>query len=350
MGLFDAIKGEARRNFIARPDEAKGYLVFKYPENNVRLMTQVTVDADEVCLFVKEGQVKGTLKPGRHTLDTENVPFVARLLETFTGGNLFVAEVFFVTIREVPGVKFGGPIGELRDPESGLAVGTMVYGDFSVRITEPEKLVVGLVGLKAPDGDAFLGWFKSQLLKVTRDRVAELLVKKQWPLLNVTSGAFTEEIEQEVLGAVKAHVDGYGITVVRMGNFTVSIAEDDASTLKKFSKDVAYSRLAGGFGSYAQAQAMLGAGEGMAKGGEGGGAALTGAGLGIGMAMAQQVGRAPAPAAGTATCPSCGAAVAPAKFCGACGKPLAAAGRHCGSCGAEIAAGVKFCGSCGKPA
>ena len=51
-------------------------------------------------------------------------------------------------MREFPGVKFGGPIGDVRDPETGLGIGTMVYGDFSVRVTEPEKLVVGLVGLR----------------------------------------------------------------------------------------------------------------------------------------------------------------------------------------------------------
>ena len=57
------------------------------------------------------------------------------------------------------------------------------------------------------------------MLKVTRDRIAELMVKKKWPLLDVTSGAYTEEIENEVIAGVKPHVDSYGLTVVRMGNF-----------------------------------------------------------------------------------------------------------------------------------
>ena len=354
MGLFDTIKGEAQRNFVARPDEARNFLVYRYPETNIRLMTQLTVQADEVCIFVKDGIVQGTLKPGRHTLETNNVPFISRLLEGVTGGNLFISEVYFVSTREHTGVKFGGPIGDVKDPESGLAVGTMVYGEFSVRITNPEKLVVGLIGLQSQGEDQFLGWFKQQVLKVVRERVAELMVKKNWPLLSITSGAFTEEIEQVVLSGVKAHVDDYGVNVVRLGNFTVSIAEEDATTLKKFSKDVAYSKLAGGFGSYAQASAVMGAGEGMAKGGEGGGSALQGMGLGIGLAMAQQMGNAVRPGTpgpvqtGNVTCPSCGASVAPGKFCAACGKPLAPAGAHCSNCGTMLAPGAKFCSSCGN--
>jgi membrane protease subunit (stomatin/prohibitin family) len=354
MGLFDGIKGEAQRNFIARPDEAREFLVYRYPETNIRMMTQVTVQADEVCMFVKDGVVQGVLQPGRHTLDTNNVPFVSKLLEGFTGGNLFMAEVYFVLTRERTGVKFGGPIGELKDPESGLAVGTMVYGEFSVRITNPQKLIVGLIGLHSQGDDQFMGWFKSQVLKIVRDRVAELMVKKGWPLLNVTSGAFTEEIEQVVLQAVTAHVDDYGVHVVKMGNFVVSIAEEDATTLKKFTKDVAYSKLAGGFANYAQSQAVLSAGEGMAKGGEGGGTALQGMGLGMGFAMAQNMGqRGPAQAAPAATamvtCGACGATVAAGKFCASCGKPLAAAGaQHCTNCGTALPPGAKFCAACGN--
>ncbi|MFP2963050.1 SPFH domain-containing protein [Myxococcus sp. 1LA] len=290
MGIFDSIKGEAKRNFIARADSAKGDIIYKYPENNVRMLTQLTVDADEVALFVKDGKVEGKLGPGRHSLDTNNIPFLSRLIEGFTGGNLFVSEVFFVSTREFAGVKFGGPIGDVRDPETGLGIGTMVYGDFSIRVTDPERLVVGLVGMGRTGNDELLGWFKNQVLKVTRDRIAELLVKKRWPLLDVTSGAYTEEIETEVIAGLKPHVDGYGLSVVRMGNFHVSIKEEDEATLKKLGKDVAYSRLAGGFQQYAQGQAMLGAAEGMAKGGDGSGSgnALGGMGMGMGFGMAQQ--------------------------------------------------------------
>lgn len=290
MGLFDSFKGETQRNFIARADEAKGDIIFKYPENNIRMLTQLTVDSDEVALFFKDGKPVGKLGPGRHQLDSNNIPFLGALIDKFTGGNLFIAEVFFVSTREFSGIKFGGPIGDVRDPETGLGIGTMVYGDFSVRVTDPEKLVLGLVGMRSAGNEEFLGWFRNQVLKVTRDRVAELLVKKRWPLLDVTSGAYTEEIETEVISGVQTHVDSYGMQVVRLGNFHVSIKEEDEQTLKKFSKDVAYSRVAGGFQQYAQGQAMLGAAEGMAKGGgegSGGGNAMGGMGMGMGLGMAQ---------------------------------------------------------------
>lgn len=286
MGILDSFKSEAARNFIAREDSAKDDIIYKYPERNIRLLTQLTVQADEMAIFVKDGVIAGKLGAGRHNLDTNNVPFLSALLEKVTGGNLFIAEIYFVTLREFASLKFGGPIGDLRDPDTMLGIGTMVYGDFSLKVNDPEKLVLGLVGMRKASNDEFLGWFKSQVLKTTRDRIAELIVKKKWPLLDVTSGAYTEEIETEVIAGVKQHVDPYGVTVVRFGNFTVSIKPEDEATLKKLSKDAAYSKMAGGFNQYAQGQAMLGAAEGMAKGGEGAGAAMGGMGMGMGFGMA----------------------------------------------------------------
>ncbi|MCA2977754.1 MAG: SHOCT domain-containing protein, partial [Myxococcaceae bacterium] len=156
---------------------------------------------------------------------------------------------------------------------------------------DPEKLLVGMVGLQKTSNEGFVGWFKSQVMKVIKDRIAELLVKKKWPLLDVTSGAYTEEIEEEVIAGMDKHTQNYGVKITSFGNFTISIKPEDEATLKKLSKDVAYSRLAGGFQQYAQGQAMLGAAEGMAKGGgEGGGGAgnaLGGMGMGMGFGMAQ---------------------------------------------------------------
>src|SRR5260370_1345020 len=107
----------------------------------------------------------------------------------------------------------------------------MVYGDFSLKVTDPERLVIGLVGMRSAGNEEFLGWFRNQVLKVIRDRIAELLVKKKWPLLDVTSGAYTEEIETDALVGVKTYVDSYGVQIVLMGNFTNTIMKQDDDTL-----------------------------------------------------------------------------------------------------------------------
>ncbi|MGC8927033.1 MAG: SPFH domain-containing protein [Myxococcota bacterium] len=365
MGIFSK---EIRREFIARPDEAKDFIIYKHPDSNIRMLTQLTVESDEVAVFFRDGTVRGIFKPGRYTLDSSNIPFIGLLVDAASGGNMFISEIFFVSTREFPNQKFGGPIGDVRDPETKLAIGLMVYGDFSLRVKEPDKLIIGLAGMGKSDNESFVNWFKQQTLKVIRDRAAELIVKKQWPLLNVTSGAYTEEIEEEVIEGVRRHMSDYGVDIVRLGNFVISMKEDDETRLKAFSERQALSQLAGGYQQAAAAEPMFGLGKGLAQGGggEGGGAgansAMAGAGLGMGFAYAQQMmmnqatmnqphpqqAQALTPAISTVVCPSCGKSVAPGKFCAECGASLAT-NPVCPKCGTQVNSGAKFCPSCGTP-
>ncbi|USN98373.1 MAG: SPFH domain-containing protein [Phycisphaeraceae bacterium] len=368
MGIADWFKRGVSEMMIARPDDAKSHVVWKHPDPTIPMKSQLTVEADEMAVFFRDGKAIATLGPGRHTLDTSNLPFLSDLIDRFTGGNVFIAEVFFVNVRENAGIKFGGRIGHVEDPKSGVPVETMVHGEFSFKVTDPEKLIVGLVGMGRTESYLVRSWMKEQVLKIIRDRIAEMLVKNKWPLLDVTSGAYTEEVEQQVLAGISTHVSSYGIEVVRLGNFVIAIDEQDADNLKKLYTDAAYLKTVGGVGAYQQfaaGKAMMGAGEGMAKGGGagdgtgGGGALMGGAGLGVGFGLAQmlvkdrQGGEVLAPAAAGVVCAACHAAVPPGKFCSACGAALAAPepekadGAFCSACGSPLAADAKFCGHCG---
>ncbi len=368
MGMMDWFKRGVGEMMVARPDDAKSQVVWKHPDSTIPMKSQLTVEADERAVFFRNGKVVATLEPGRHTLDSANLPFLSNLVDSFTGGNVFIAEVFFVNVRETTGVKFGGRVGHVEDPKSGIPVEAMVHGQFSFKVTNPEALIIGLVGMGRAESHSVRSWMKEQVLKVIRDRIGELLVKNRWPLLDVTSGAYTEEIEKDVLAGVGEHVKGYGILIARLGNFVIDIDEEDASNLKRLYTDAAYLKTVGGVQSYQQfaaGKALMGAGEGMAKGGgdgEGGGAGglMGGAGLGVGFGLAQMLVRDPrggetlAPATAGVVCGSCQSSVPPGKFCNSCGKELAApkaeapvAGAFCTSCGAAMGPDAHFCGTCG---
>ena len=354
---------------IARPDDAKALVVWKHPDPTIPMKSQLTVMADEEAIFMRDGKVVETLGPGRHTLDSSNLPFLSNLVDSFTGGDVLRAEVFFVSKREHPGLKFGGRVGHVEDPKSGVPCELMVHGEFSFRVQDARTLVLGLVGTGATETYQVRSWLKEQVLKVIRDDIAELLVKNKWPLLDVTSGAYTEEIEESVIVDLEDHVDDYGVHIVRLGNFVIAIDEEDSENLKRLYTDAAYLKTAGGvqgFQQFAAGKAMMGAGEGMAQGGggAGGGGAeglLGGAGLGVGLGMAQMLvqnaqGGADrlAPAVGGVVCGACGRSTAPGKFCGHCGEslqtaetPAAAPGGFCTNCGAAMGPEAKFCGQCG---
>ena len=294
MGIISFIKGGVAELAIARPDAAKDFWVYKHPDQTIPMKAQLTVDSDEVALFFKDGKFVGSFSAGRHTLDASNIPFLGQLVDKFTGGNVFICEVFFVTTREMPSIKFGTSIGDVQDPQTKLRIRLMVYGEFSARVIDPPKFVIGLVGQRATDNSTFLGWFKSQIQKVMKNDIAGLIVKQNWPLMKVTSGGYTEEIEKDTLDKVRKDIEPYGVEIMRFGDFSVTMDPADKDRLDKLVDRMAYvdgmGSVNGGMAAYqqlAQAEMMMGAADGMKKGGSSPG--LEGAGIGMGFAMAGQM-------------------------------------------------------------
>jgi membrane protease subunit (stomatin/prohibitin family) len=373
MGILN----EARREFIAAPDSSKGQIVFKWPDHNIRKFARAIVEPDAVAVFMNQGQVMGVLPPGQHTLDADELPFLGMFVDWGSGGNAFKAEIYFVGTREFPHCRFGGRLDEIQDPQTGLIVTLRTFGEYALRVADPTKLIVNLVGtVDVTDNEAITGWVAQQLLKVTRTTVTTQLMSGAWPILGLS--VHSPDIEAAAMPATNEQLADYGLAITRFGNLDVNLDDDDNARLKKLAGDTAYSRLAGGFLQAAQAEALQGAGEGMAQGGAAVTPMFLGAGLGMAGQMMQppaQAAPAPPPAPGfagggqgfaqqpppaapaaapeaaasvaTVECGNCHSQVqAGAKFCAECGTALQ---KHCTNCNAGLAATAKFCAECGTP-
>jgi membrane protease subunit (stomatin/prohibitin family) len=346
--------GDLNRQFIARPDEAKEDILFKWPDMTIRKLTQVTVQPDETAIFFKEGKVAGTLPPGRSTLDGALIPFLGDIVDWASGGNMYRAELYFIGTREFVSLPFGGPIDNIEDPETGLAVGLRVFGEYALMVSDPAALILKLVGTRQASNDLITDWAREQILKALRTGVVRKLTSEKWPVLGIAGR--TADIESALLSDVQAPLAPYGVSITRLGNVTISLSPEDEKTLKGLRKDSAYTRLAGGFREYGVGAALKGIGEGAAEGGGGGTAAL-GVGMGLGGIVAGMGAITPAPA-GTAaaaaaaaaiSCGNCHASNSPgAKFCSNCGTVLSPPkASHCTQCGTASAPNARFCGNCG---
>ncbi|HUZ55352.1 MAG TPA: SPFH domain-containing protein [Streptosporangiaceae bacterium] len=379
MGILN----EARREFIAAPDSSKGQIVFKWPDQNIRKFSKAIVEPDAAAVFISQGRVMGILGPGQHTLDAAELPFLGMFIDWASNNNAFKAEIFFVGAREFPNCRFGGRLDEVQDPQTGLIVTLRAFGEYALRVVDPAKLIMNLVGtVDVTNNDAVTSWVTQQLLKCTRSGVTSQLMSGAWQILGLSM--HRAEIEHGTLEEANGELADYGIAITRLGNLDINLDDDDNARLKKLAGDTAYSRLAGSFTAAAQAEMMQGAGQGMAQGG----GAVSPAFLGVGLGMGQMMGvpqqapayppppapgfagggqgyapgappapqqapppaTAPAPApapAGTVQCGNCQSQVREgAKFCDSCGNPMA---KHCTNCNATMSATSKFCAECGTP-
>src|SRR5258708_31297898 len=133
MGTF----GSFGRECMFGPDDYKGSILFKWPDTNTRNLTRLTVEQDELGVFFRDGKVSGVIQPGVSKLDSSEIPFLGNLVDAATGGRFFKTELYFVSTREFANLPFGGMVDNVVDPETGLAIGLRVFGDYYLKSVAP---------------------------------------------------------------------------------------------------------------------------------------------------------------------------------------------------------------------
>ncbi|HVU01149.1 MAG TPA: SPFH domain-containing protein [Polyangiaceae bacterium] len=323
MGILNFVKSGVQRMMIARADTHKDAVVYKHPDQNFPFWSQVTVDSDEVCLFFKDGQYIGALGPGRHTLQTQNIPFLNNLIDKMTGGDVFISELFFVTTKPLYNLGFGGPIGSMRDPELELRVEPRAYGTYAFRVVEPVRFVLEFWGQKASsDPEVALGWVRDQLLMGLRATLTRMI--KAGDITFMDLGTAGPDVARSIVRDCP-DLARIGVQVLEIAKLNLNLSDEDEKRIDQFQDQIVQAKLDArkakiavsqaeaqaaarqfqldqdyanrarymqnmnmqGYQQYAGAEAMLGMGQGMAQGGAGGpGAAMAGAGVAMGMGMA----------------------------------------------------------------
>jgi membrane protease subunit (stomatin/prohibitin family) len=321
MGIADFVKGGVQRMMIARPDAQKDKVVFKHPDQTFPFWSQLTVDADECALFFRDGTVVATLAPGRHTLQTQNYPFLNTLVDKFTGGNVFISEIFFVLTRPLYNQGFGDTIGSMRDPELEIRVTPRAFGTFSYRVVDPLRFLLWFRGQASGDPNDSPRWIQDMLFMGLRATLTRMLKAGELSLLDL--GTCGPEVARAMVQSCPDLVN-IGVQVLEVAKLNINLSEEDQSRIdgmqdqivqanvdakaaqrrikqaeaeaaqRQFQLDQDFANRArymtqldmGRYQQLAAAEATMGLGQGMAKGGDAAaGAAIVG-GLGLGAGMA----------------------------------------------------------------
>ena len=331
MGIMDFVKGGVQRMMIARADAQKGRVLYKHPDQNFPFWSQLTVDSDEVVLFFKNGFYVGTLGPQRepYTLTTQNIPFLGSLVDQFTGGNAFISELYFVTMKPLYNETFGDQMGSMRDPDLELRVTLRANGTYSFRVVDPYKFLVGFVG-QGGDPDRAMQWVKDLLFMGLKTTMGELIKSREYTLLDL--GQMGPEVARRVVQNCP-DLANCGVQVLEIGKLNINVSEEDQRRLdekqdviaqakveamaaqrgvakaqaeaqaKQFALDQEFQQRARyvnqldmqRYGQFAAAEATMGLGQGLAQGGDGASAAAMAQGmaLGAGLGYGQRAAGAP---------------------------------------------------------
>ncbi|MEM2874855.1 MAG: SPFH domain-containing protein [Candidatus Hadarchaeales archaeon] len=306
-----------------------GKIVWKYPDENITWGAQLIVKEMEAAVFFRDGKAYDVFGPGRHTITTQNLPLLTKVLTRLAGykETPFKAMVIFVSTKQFDG-KFG-----LRAQTTELAP-LMAHGTFWFKIESPQLFVTEVVGGQGAyhtvDVNEFLRGF-------VNEKVIDEL--SQYDLATV----FTRLDETSM--TVKAHlIDAFR----RLGIELVDMKFEGIDTEPQYRERLFW--IKSGAAAPTEVLRMETVKESAKELGKSPGAGL-GAGMMIIPPMFQQPAQpAGAPAAALVICPGCGARIpSSAKFCPECGSQISPRGTmKCPKCGEEIPSTSKFCPACGK--
>ena len=137
---------------IQHPNERSDEIVFREPQQGAGEFTfgsQLIVREAQNAVFFRDGKALDVFGPGRYTLSTNNLPLLSGLTGLVFGGHSpFTAEVYFVSMREFPDMKWGTaqPV-VFRDKELGM-VRLRAFGTYAMRVADPQLFVQQIVGAR----------------------------------------------------------------------------------------------------------------------------------------------------------------------------------------------------------
>lgn len=293
MGFWDQVRGQFI-DIVEHLDESGGALAarFERHRNEIKNGAQLLVRPGQAAVFVREGVLADVFGPGRHALETANLPILSTLLGWKHGfESPFKAEVIFVRTTRVPDLKWGtqNPI-LVRDPDLGAAR-LRAFGTFAVEVRDARRFVERVVGT---DDELHARELEEALRNHLVARFGDLVAEKRVPLLDLA--AHTDELARELEERAQESFADYGLALceVRVENISlppeVERAIDERSRLGALGDLAAYAQLK-------TADALLAAAQNESEGGASSGLGM-GLGFGLGQQMAQGLGGG-APAAAT---------------------------------------------------
>ena len=370
--------------------------IWKHPCEDFNSMTQLIVHESQEAIFFMNGQALDLFGAGRHTLETQNIPMIGKVLNRATNDKSpFHCEVYFINKTEQMSIKWGTDSKvQYIEPTYGFPISIGASGEMSLRADNARKLLLKLVGTESFLGQQKLvSFFRAFLMTRVKTYIAQVMKSNGINIFEIDENltTFSDSIKKLLVNDFSE----YGVALEQF--FVTTIVKPDGDRqYEKFKElhfrqyaDIAEAKLRQQISVIdaqteaqkvvidSQAQATKRTQEGYTYAQERGfdvaekvaqnEAVGQMTNLGVGLGTMAGVGGVVGGVVGTAVsdalnnttptapkaaeggfCDNCGAKLVPGSaFCDECGTAVAKANDTCVNCGYKFERPGKFCPKCG---
>ncbi|WP_051887706.1 SPFH domain-containing protein [Caballeronia sordidicola] len=274
MAIIDLVKWSGSPNLLA----------WKYPSEELSTWTQLVVNESQEAYLVRGGVYEGPFGAGRHTLSTENLPLLRTLIGIpFGGKSPFTAEVWYVNRVTNLDVRWGTPDSiQLQDPKYGVMVPVRAFGQYGVRIVDPKKFLLKLVGtLSGFDSTTLAEYFRGVFITRIKTEIANAISRAGVSVLEINTQL--EALSDALKLSLSVEMAEYGVGLAQFNIHSINVPEDDPA-VKTLKAALAKRAEMGIIGFTYQQERSFDVME-TAAGNEGSAGTLMGAGIGVGAGL-----------------------------------------------------------------
>lgn len=200
--------------------------VWKHPVEDFNTSSQLIVHESQEALFMMNGQALDMFGPGRHTLETQNIPFIKKLINLPTGGQTpFHCEVYFINKTEQMAIKWGTDSRvSYMEPQFNFPLQIGASGEMSLRVDDARKLLIKLVGTEAlMSQEKLVSMFKMFLMTRIKSYLAKSIKEKRLSIFEIDE--HLDNLSSDLLARLQPDFDSYGIRIEQF--FVTNLARPD---------------------------------------------------------------------------------------------------------------------------
>lgn len=219
MAIIDLVKWMPQGN--------ETIYAYKFPEKNLSTYTQLIVQESQESILFSKGQIVGKFGPGKHTLNTENLPILRSLYGLpFGGKNPFTAEVWFVNKLQPYNIDWSIDRMDIHDADYNTGIPLVANGRYGLKITDAERFLIKIVGTKNSFDqndltDQFFGEFSTK----TKSTVLQFMIKNKIGIKQIS--AHLDNISEHLKTVMLPFWENLGFELTK---FYVTSIEVDSST------------------------------------------------------------------------------------------------------------------------
>ena len=132
-----------------KPKSDEFVFAYRFPQTNLSTYTQLIVYESQEALLFSKGQLMGKFGPGKHTLDTENLPILRSLFGIpFGGKNPFTAEVWIINKLYPANLSWAVRSMTVHDADYQTMLPLQAKGQYGLTVSDSEKFMLKMVGTK----------------------------------------------------------------------------------------------------------------------------------------------------------------------------------------------------------